>query len=161
LRQLASKLNTVGLDVDQHLDAFEQMVSTAEIAGVLRRTFYQPPRDASMQHALGEELAAKSFDVQVHNERRFAVRHEHRLFSGVIDRLVLLYDQDRVVAADVLDFKTDSVRRDGSETLDQLVEYYRPQLEAYRCAVAGMYGLSAERVAARLVFVSPGVVRNL
>ena len=91
-----------------------------------------------------------------HNERRFAVRDEGRLLSGIMDRLVLLYDGDRLVAADIIDYKTDSVDRDDPPKLDQLVEFYRPQLDAYRRAVATMFHLPPRQICARLLFVSAG-----
>ena len=95
------------------------------------------------------------------SERRFVVRDEGRLLSGIIDRLVLLYDQDRLVAADILDYKTDSVDPQDIEKLDGLVAHYQPQLEAYRKAVAKMYRLSTVSIVARLLFVSAGVVRTV
>ena len=71
----------------------------------------------------------------------------------------MLYDGARVVAADVVDYKTDAVAQDAAPNLDHLVAHYQPQIEAYRRAVAGMFRLDRTRIAARLVFVSPGVVR--
>ena len=89
------------------------------------------------------------------------VRDDGRLLSGLIDRLVLLYDQDRLVAADILDYKTDAVNENDPNALDRLVAHYRPQLEAYRRAVATMFRLPGDKITARLLFVSPGVVRSL
>ena len=47
--------------------------------------------------------------VEVQNERPFAVHLESGILHGVIDRLVLVYERNRLIAADVIDFKTDAV----------------------------------------------------
>ena len=62
-------------------------------------------------------------------------------------------------AADIIDYKSDGVSASKPETLVERVEHYRPQIDAYRDAVATMTGLPAERVTARLLFVNEGVVR--
>ena len=72
---------------------------------------------------------------------------------------LLLMDGDRPVAADLVDFKTDRVSPDRPEAIDARVAHYRPQLEAYRRAVARLLRLDAAQVSARLAFVEAGVVR--
>ena len=78
------------------------------------------------------------------------------LLTGSIDRLVSLYHDQKLVAADIIDFKTDRI--DGHQGMDAKVEYYRPQLEAYRRAVSRMLRLDRQRIAARLAFVGAGKV---
>ncbi len=131
-----------------------------DVAAVLRRSFYESPRDGSLQQALTAAGAGAQLRAVAHNERRFAVRDEGRLLSGIMDRLVLLYDGDRLVAADIIDYKTDSADRDDLPRLDQLVEFYRPQLDAYRRAVATMFHVPPRQICARLLFVSSGVMRS-
>jgi ATP-dependent helicase/nuclease subunit A len=159
LRRIAESLTTIGLDVDEQLSAFERMLDMPDVAAALRRSFYETPRDGSLQRALAAAGAGTELRAVAHNERRFAVRDEGRLLSGIMDRLVLLYDRDRLVAADVIDYKTDSVDRDDLSGLDQLVEFYRPQLDAYRRSVAAMYHVPPRQICARLLFVSSGVMR--
>ena len=159
MRRVAESLNALNQDIDQQLETFQQMLAMPEIASVLRWTFYQPPRDADWQQILPPEIADATFRVEVHNERRFAVRDDGRLLSGVIDRLVLLYHGNQLVAAEVIDYKTDAASRDDAASVDALVEYYRPQLAAYRRAVARMYRLPVGQIGARLLFLSPGVTR--
>ncbi len=65
---------------------------------------------------------------------------------------MVLYDGAQAVAAEVLDFKTDTI--DGSEEVGAKLEFYRPQLEAYRKAVARMFRLPTGRIAANLVLLS-------
>ena len=62
-----------------------------------------------------------------------------------------------LVAADVVDYKTDTVDGGDADALDRLVTFYQPQLAAYRHAVAAMFRLPTEKIAARLLLVSPGV----
>ena len=98
---------------------------------------------------------------ELHRERSFAVRDDDAILSGTFDRLVVLYDGDRAVGADVLDYKTDDVPGDDPRAVDARVEQYRPQLEAYRRAAAAMLKIEPARVSARLLFVGPGVVRTI
>ncbi|MEE8142819.1 MAG: UvrD-helicase domain-containing protein [Planctomycetota bacterium] len=94
-------------------------------------------------------------------EHPFAVRHEDRLLTGSFDRLVLELEEERVVGADLIDFKTDRFPADEPGALEARVEYYRPQLQAYRRAVAQLYDLKSGAIRTRLLFVRPGIVREL
>ncbi len=86
------------------------------------------------------------------------MREGEVLLSGSLDRLVTWQSPDgQVLAADVIDFKTD--RAGSAGELDERVEFYRPQVLAYRRAVERLYGLTADHVVSRLVFLQPGVVR--
>lgn len=161
LRQIASSLAVAQLDVEQQLSSFQQMLIDPAVAAVLRRDFYEPPSDTRIQRALAADDAGSEVRLEVHNERRFAIRDQGRLLSGIIDRLVLLYRGDRLVGADIIDFKTDRASREEPNGLERRVEHYRPQIEAYRLAVATMYRLDPQCVAARLLFVSAGVSREL
>ncbi|MFW6169640.1 MAG: UvrD-helicase domain-containing protein [Planctomycetota bacterium] len=161
LRKVATPLNTAGLNVTQQLDAFEGMIAMPGIAAVLHRDFYHSPRDPILSRILGPEGAGRSLRAEVHNERRFAVRDDGRLLSGAIDRLVLLHDQDHLVAADILDYKTDYINENNPQALNELVAHYHPQLEAYRRAVATMFRLPRQNISARLLFVSAGIVHGL
>ena len=78
--------------------------------------------------------------------------------EGVVDRLILVYKDGALVAADIIDFKTDAIAKGE---LPAKVDFYRPQMGAYRHAIAVQYGLPADQIATRLVFVSTGEVVNL
>jgi ATP-dependent exoDNAse (exonuclease V) beta subunit len=146
--------------VDTLIDTFQRILSEEDVAAVLQRAFYESPSDEPLRRALDVSGARSVTRLEVHNERRFAVRDENRLLSGVIDRLVLLYEGTRLVAADIIDYKTDAASRDDAQHLDQLTGFYRPQIAAYRRAVAKTCGLRGEQITARLLFVSPGVMRT-
>lgn len=161
LRQVARELDTAGLDVDAQLAAFVDMLQQEDIAAVLRRAFYQSPTDPDLQRCLQAAGGTDAVRVEVFTERRFAVRDDRRLLSGVIDRLVAIYRGTQLVAADIVDYKSDGAGRGDATRLDELDAYYRPQLEAYRRAVATMFRLPLTQVTARLLFVTPGVHRPL
>jgi ATP-dependent helicase/nuclease subunit A len=161
LRRVAEPLATLGLDVDRELTAFQKMLAMPEVCGILHRSFYETPCDAALRQALKATRAGTPLRVAASNERRFAVRDQQHLLSGAIDRLVLLYDGDRLVAADIVDYKTDSVARDDRAKLEQLVEFYRPQLQAYGRAVSTLYRLPLRQICARLVFVAAGIVKHI
>ena len=42
-------------------------------------------------------------------ERRFLVRDGATFWNGSLDRIVWLGDEERTIAADVIDFKTDAI----------------------------------------------------
>jgi len=69
---------------------------------------------------------------------------------------VVLRRSQQVVAAEVIDFKSDDVAR--SDDLFQRADRYRAQMEAYRSAVQRLFKLPASRVQATLVFLSSGEV---
>ncbi len=158
LGQVAQQLNTAGLNVDEQIGAFQRMLSTRAIAEVLERSQYHPPYASPISSALTAELRKKKLRAEVFNERRFVVREEDRFLSGIIDRLVVLYDQDQAIAADVIDFKTDAIDSTDTAAISAKLEFYRPQLDAYRRAVARMFRIPTRRITARLVLVSAGCV---
>ena len=87
-----------------------------------------------------------------------AVRRGGNLISGSIDRLVLLRRGQNVVAADIIDFKTDSIEPSQEPDWSQRIAYYHSQLSMYADSVAQIFRIPAGRIAARLAFVEPGAV---
>ena len=100
--------------------------------------------------------------MEVFNERRFAASISRNdvteLIEGVVDRLVLVYEDDVLVAADVIDFKSDAI---GQHELAAKVATYSPQLSAYREAISVSLGLPVAAISTRLAFISTGDVINL
>ena len=159
LRRVAKTLDRAELNVERQLDAFQRMLEMPAIAAALSRASYQPPYESGVRETLPAALADVPLRAEVHNERRFAVFDDGRLLSGIIDRLVLLYDGDQLVAADIIDYKTDALGEGDPRAAPRLVEHYRPQLDAYRRAVARMFRLPADHICARLLLVSTGLMR--
>ena len=114
--------------------------------------------DPALKHeairaALRRDRYPAEQNVNVLRERPFAVRLDSGLLTGTIDRLVITREGERATAAEIIDYKTDRV-----EDVEALAEHYRPQVEAYRKAVSVMYDLPAEKITARLLFLSVGLV---
>jgi ATP-dependent helicase/nuclease subunit A len=131
-------------------------ISAAEVEGVLAdfRGWLAAP---ALRAALA--AAGRPAGTRVLREAPFAYRDGDVVVEGLIDRLVLIPGPDGALArAEVLDFKTDDVPAPGTPLFDARVAHYRPQLDAYRAAVARVYGVAESAVTARLALVRAGVV---
>ncbi|HSJ10352.1 MAG TPA: UvrD-helicase domain-containing protein [Longimicrobiales bacterium] len=163
----ASRRGTIAHAWLERLDAHHGLPDDAELARIARRidadvadadiaalaaqvrTWVTAP-DVAAVLAAGDDTA-----TTVEREVPFLLREGDTVVEGFIDRLVLTRAGGRVVAADVIDFKTDEL---DAAAIDARVEHYRPQLAAYRRAVSVMYGLAPDVVSARLVFLHSGRV---
>ena len=99
--------------------------------------------------------------VHVENELPFVRRVGDEIQEGVIDRLVLVERDGRVVRAEILDFKTDSIESGDDDALAAHTERYRPQILAYCDVVRERYGLAKGDVGGKLVFLGAGMIRKL
>ena len=95
-------------------------------------------------------------EPELRHDYPIAYRDQHVLTEGRIDRLVLLKQNGKIVAADILDFKTDRFAPDDGNSLNKLCRYYEPQLLAYRRAIQEAYGLSQRDITASLLFLETG-----
>jgi len=136
----------IALAIDPDIAADE----LAELAAELRRWLAAAD--------VARALTRPAGDTVVEREVPFLLRDGDTIVEGFIDRLVLTREHGRVVAADVVDFKTDALQ---PHEVAERVQHYRPQLAAYRRAVASMYGLADGAVSARLVFLQAGMVVTL
>jgi ATP-dependent helicase/nuclease subunit A len=107
-------------------------------------------RAALMLPNLRALLSRPGRELELWRERRFQVVTGGTLHSGAFDRVEVERSGERAVRARVLDFKSE--RGTGEAELESLVERYRPQLEAYRTALARMLALPPAAVSAALVF---------
>ena len=123
--------------------------------GEFRRMIGQPGvRELLSKSQYASDLFDSWDAIEVCTERPFAVRIDDRILTGFVDRLVMLYRNGRVEAADVIDFKTDDLPAGDPEALARRTDIYRPQLQAYRDATARLLGLPVERVSARLIYAA-------
>jgi len=99
-------------------------------------------------------------ELQVKMELPVTSIVDGNLIRGFADRIVLGLCDGQIVAADIIDFKTDGLGDHNALLLDK-VNYYRPQLDAYRATIAQMLKLSPNQVTARLLFVTAGVHADL
>jgi ATP-dependent exoDNAse (exonuclease V) beta subunit len=94
---------------------------------------------------------------QLWQEKSFAVVMDGRLVQGQLDRVHIWPDR-----ALILDYKTDTPpEAPGTGGYDALVDHYRPQIQAYRKALAAMRKLPMTEVKAKLIFVRDGVVKDV
>ena len=165
LRQVATRrraeIGTVSGQLDAHLVRFRKQLAAGPIAGLLSRRFYDSPAKLGLQKLKKNSWAAGSVDLNTVRERGFAFRTGDDLLSGSIDRLVIIKSGGQIVAADVIDFKTDEIPPGDQAALANEVDFYRPQIEAYRMAASRLLAIEPELVAARLVFLAAGEVHSL
>jgi ATP-dependent helicase/nuclease subunit A len=126
--------------IDTWIGEFREWMDAPAIRGALSRAAYPP-------------------GARVEREIPFLHRQAEGLLQGYIDRLVLVEEGGRVVGAEVLDFKTDVMDPSDAGMLATRVDHYRPQIDAYREAVAGRYRLDLRQVTGTLLFLRTGVAR--
>ncbi|HSJ25377.1 MAG TPA: UvrD-helicase domain-containing protein [Longimicrobiales bacterium] len=142
LRTLAAELQT-NLDaaaVGALIGEFRGWLDVPEISQLLRRGRW--PGESGVE-----------------TEVPFMARTGDYMVEGFMDRLVLTRAGGRVVAAAVVDYKTDAVSK--AAEVEQRANHYRPQVDAYRRAVAGMYAIDEDAVEGWLVFLEAGSVRRV
>jgi ATP-dependent exoDNAse (exonuclease V) beta subunit len=142
LRRLALEVQT-SLDsaqLDALIATFRNWLELPAVARLLRRDGW--PAGAAVER-----------------EVPFITRAGDTLVEGRIDRLVLVRTGGRIAAAAVIDYKTDAIG--SAADMAARATYYRPQLDAYRSAVARMYGLAPDAVEGWLVFLDAGRVVRL
>lgn len=135
---------------------FYELISYDNVKKLLSRSSYQ--ESYLLEFAQPGEIMLEANRLEVQNERRFAVSLESGMLEGSIDRLILVYQGNQIVAADVIDFKSDIV---DDSNLQERIEYYRPQMDGYRLAVSRFARIPLDKISTRLVFVQTGSVVNL
>ncbi len=156
-----------GLPCDADLRVIAEDVTRGELAAIPIREWLVEFHNMLQTPAIGDQLRRRAYRDQpagrltVETERPFAVPDQDGLLTGCIDRVVLLFDGDRVVGAEVIDFKTDQFSENDDVVWQSRVEYYLPQLEAYRRAVAILTSLPPTHISGRLLFVSAGRMADL
>ncbi|MEM7456179.1 MAG: UvrD-helicase domain-containing protein [Planctomycetota bacterium] len=135
---------------------FHAMLERPETSALLDRQKYLSDSLAGFMPE--NEIVMDAYRVEADNERPFAVTIDGAMLQGFIDRLVLVYEADKLVAADIIDFKTDAV--DG-KTIAAKTKHYTPQLSAYRRAVSSITGLPLSSIGCQLAFVESGHVARI
>ena len=115
-----------------------------------------PHREAFMamlaHDAVREALSRRGrAGLELWREHTFSLHLDGRLLRGQFDRVEI--DRTQGTAC-ILDFKTDRFS-------DAAVERYRPQMQAYRQALASMLGWPTDRITVTLLFVGEGRVVGL
>ncbi|MEY4568065.1 MAG: ATP-dependent helicase/nuclease subunit, partial [Planctomycetota bacterium] len=104
-----------------------------------------------------------SASIRVETEHKFAILLNGRLQQGSIDRLVLVLNEEKVIAAEIIDFKTDQQPAKGSKKvwIQQQIGQYSPQLNVYAEVVAKQFKLNASQIRKTLVLLDAGEVVGL
>lgn len=123
--------------IEELLGDFDGWLTAPAIRAILQRSRY--PSGASLR---------------VERELPFLRRYNDGLMEGAIDRVVLTLDGERVVAAEVIDYKTDQIPEGRSHV--ETARRYREQLSAYVDAVCELYGVSKDVCSATLVLLQHG-----
>jgi ATP-dependent exoDNAse (exonuclease V) beta subunit len=156
-REAAVRSGIGSLDFAAELAQFRQALAQPEVFENLSRAGYRDPARRGFPQGVFCQPGDNQLHLSVFRERSFAVRDGEELLVGTIDRLVTVRSRDgELLGAEIVDFKTDAA---SPTELDARVEHYRPQIDAYRRAVAAMYRLAPTVVLARLVFLVPGRAR--
>ena len=71
---------------------------------------------------------------------------------------MLLIQNGRPIAADIIDFKTDRFSGDRSRWIEARRLHYGPQLEEYRFAVAQCFGVPIQHIGTRLLLLEADAV---
>jgi ATP-dependent exoDNAse (exonuclease V) beta subunit len=108
-----------------------------------------------------EELSRKRFlnneRVELWRERPFAIEHAGQLVSGIIDRVVIVYEGVKPILAEIIDFKSDSLSKEGA--IDERLERYKPQMEMYARAICALLGREIP-VVSKILFLDGPEIRQ-
>ncbi|MEZ4754806.1 MAG: PD-(D/E)XK nuclease family protein, partial [Bdellovibrionota bacterium] len=126
-------------------------------AEMLKGYFKKAIENSKISELLSKQryLSKEAERLKVYTEKPFAFRMKGRIISGIIDRLVVGFNGDKVVFAEIIDFKTSNTE---NIEIGALVESYRDQMQDYKLAVAREFKLEESLIKAVLAFVGSGEV---
>ena len=134
------------------------MLRSQGTSAMLTRQGFREAAPQAWPTNLRSQMAKGQHSLEVRNEQSIAALQQGKLISGFVDRLVLLCNGDQILAADIVDYKTDQLRQGQTERIKQKANFYRPQLVAYRYAIASMLHLDFSNISTGLLFTDPGLV---
>jgi ATP-dependent exoDNAse (exonuclease V) beta subunit len=135
---------------------FREQISAKAVSLLLHRDYYSVSNLLARGFPASVQRSKEPYELTAFRERSFAIRRDQEILTGSIDRLVVLARQGRPLAADIIDFKTDEIAPGDAQALQSKIDFYTPQLQAYRQAVRQMFGLPEQSIVARLAFLSLG-----
>lgn len=134
---------------------FAQSCSGTILRSLLGRDGYLA--DAARRHAENLRFVAACQEadrLEAENERQIAASVAGETILGRLDRVVWLYAGDRLLGAEIVDWKTDAFADDRThERMAQVADY--------RSAIVSSSGLAEAAVVASLVFVTRGEIQVL
>jgi ATP-dependent helicase/nuclease subunit A len=161
LHEVSRRLQADAARANRALKEFHDQLRAPDIQSLLSRKFYEAPASLPLPAEVTAQLQAGPVEFDVATERKIAVIDGGEFISGSIDRLVLIRRGGQVIAADVIDFKTDYLPPHDPQAIPNKVAAYRDQLRLYRRAVAKIYALPETAVMTRLVLLDAGTVATV
>jgi ATP-dependent helicase/nuclease subunit A len=158
LLQIANEIADDSINVALLANEFMANLRKPIVAAPLRQDFYSDLTKLGFPQRLSQANSGGDVQLQVLREQAFSVPVNDQIVTGTFDRVVLIRQGEQVVAADIVDFKSDRIASDDEAAELERREHYRPQIEMYRRVVEQQYRLPPEYVQARLVFTHPGNV---
>ncbi len=155
LRKIAICLPVHRIDVDKALVNFHTMLKQPAIGNLLRQAPWRS-EFARWWKSRGNPAWPADARIEVYNEQPIVFFEDGICGTGTIDRLVLIRVADDVIAADVIDHKTD--RAKSAAKRQEKAEFYAPQLRRYRDAVCEMFAIDPMQVRMRLAMTGSGTV---
>lgn len=155
LREVADQQFIPTAAVDVLLPAFFEMLTRKNTKLALSR---KSLLSLSAMETFAENLQANSAGLVVENERPYTLKRNGAIVLGTIDRLVLVTRDDKPVAADIIDFKTDRFSGRKKTWAAEKLVHYGPQLEEYRAAVSQCFLIPVENISARLLLLETDTV---
>ncbi|MGQ9770056.1 MAG: UvrD-helicase domain-containing protein [Thermogutta sp.] len=137
---------------------FKNILKQPAIQSLLSLRSYQEPVHQSEATPAHMRPTLPHPRWEVYLEQPFVVCDQETYAQGQFDRIVVLYDGDRIVGADIIDFKTDQL---GQDTISGRIDFYRPQLELYQRAAAEWLHQPLVSISARLAFVRCGKIHRI
>lgn len=136
------------------IDELMEYLECPEIHQLMQMQTLQKPELLGFSPVACAKIKSQPVTTDLRKEFRIATTIDEKLISGAVDRVVFFRDAKRVIAADIVEFKTEKIFDD--DDLQYRTEFYRPQLDIYRQAIAKSFQLADDFVNARLVFLNGG-----
>lgn len=149
--QTLSPEETAQISLDACQKDFEGYLPLTCIQNSLAYARYRPWLEAGID------------EVSVSNERRILELRNNELVRGTIDRLVLGYSNDRVVRAEVLDYKTDRYdpKLSPHEWEQERIAHHRHQLELYRDVLSQQYDIPKHHIDLQLILLNQNRIATI
>jgi ATP-dependent exoDNAse (exonuclease V) beta subunit len=143
------------VSAEQEARWWDELVAALRLPAI-GQLFALPPKVRGERVELWVERPFATLRAAEPGERSGPGGQAPRVLRGTFDRVEIVHRQGSVTAARVLDFKTDWIADEAAQTA--LARRYRPQLLAYREALASMLQLLPTHVRADMVFLRRGEV---
>ncbi|HIE98327.1 MAG TPA: hypothetical protein EYQ63_15295, partial [Fuerstia sp.] len=155
LRKIAALLSTETATVDDLLPMFYDMLKQPNTSGIFTQAaMFEIP----VFCAFAKKSANGAAELCVENERPFVLKRNGAIVQGTIDRLVILREAGKPVAADIVDYKTDKVTGELATWVTDKTQHYAAQLQQYRRAVQTCFGIESEAISTRLALLEVDIV---